>query len=280
MKDVKWLIEKYEDSNFINGLIDTVKANRFHYKVIDIFNFQYKISSSSFFHNDSCVVFYGGLLLAKILQREKQWVPGPICNFQNLECLTYFSYFGKYLLNQDYIMMPLNEFYRKKDDIYNKFSIDNKVFLRPNSGAKTFCGNIYDYDFLDSEINTIRLYGKLPIDRILSVISSPKKIDKEWRIVIVDRKVVAYSLYKKDGEIFEKRECDEGAIELSKAIANEKWQPDYAYTVDICLSNGYYKLLEVNSFSCSGLYECDPNLIVESVSDCAIKEWKDYIKIQ
>lgn len=272
--DVKWLVEKYEDNNFINGLIEALQKNNFVYSVVDNFHFQY--DTSFLFPDEDCVIFYGGLSFSKVLQREKKWIPGPISNFQNLECLTYFSHFGKYILNQDYIMMPLNELCRRKEEIYNKFSINNKIFLRPNSGAKTFCGNVYDFDFLDSEIDTIKKYGKLPLDRILSIISSPKKIEKEWRIVIVNREVVGYSLYKKNEEIFEERSCDDGAIELSRKIANEEWQPDNAYTADVCFCNGEYSLLEINSFSCAGLYECDPIPIMHSVSECAFNEWEDY----
>ena len=64
--------------------------------------------------------------------------------------------------------------------------------------------------------------------------------------------------------------------QIAQRIAKEEWQPDKAYTLDVCKSNGEYFMLEANSFSCSGLYKCPPEPIVKSVSEAALKEWKEY----
>jgi glutathione synthase/RimK-type ligase-like ATP-grasp enzyme len=49
---------------------------------------------------------------------------------------------------------------------------------------------------------------------------------------------------------------------------------DPIYVIDICLTDkDEYKVLELNSFSCSGLYDCNPNIIVYVVeSIIKIKE--------
>ena len=66
------------------------------------------------------------------------------------------------------------------------------------------------------------------------------------------------------------------AWSLASKIVKEEWQPDRAYTLDICLSDGKYSLLEANSFSCSGLYACPVEPIVREVSRIALEEWKEY----
>ena len=46
------------------------------------------------------------------------------------------------------------------------------------------------------------------------------------------------------------------------------YQPDFAYTLDLVIDvKGNVKLLELNSFSCAGLYACDMEKIVKSVSN-------------
>jgi len=59
-------------------------------------------------------------------------------------------------------------------------------------------------------------------------------------------------------------------------MAQLSYEPDPVWVLDICqLKNGSLKIIEVNSFSCSGLYACDMNPIVENVSRLAEKDWRD-----
>jgi len=271
---VKWLVEDFEGDGTLDPLIAEIKNQGMECDVINYIPFE--AGEYNNYKDDDCVVFYGSLNLAKQLQREKPWIPGPYCNFKNLECLTYYSHWGKYLLNQDYVMLPLLEFSRKRDYYYDKMGIDGCIFLRPNSGAKTFYGNVYPIEHLDSEIRTMENYAGLPLDQILIVISSPKIIEKEFRIVVVDGKPISASQYKKDNKLNIKEGCDVEAWELSQKIGKDLWRPDRAYTLDICKSNGEYFLLEINSFSCSGLYECSVKPIVREVSRVALEEYNSY----
>ena len=270
----KWLIEDYEHDSSLEPLMDEIKSQGMELEVI-----KYEPWESGEFNqysNDDCVIFYGTLNLGRQLQREKGWVPGVYCNFQNLSCITYYSYWGKCLLNKDYIMLPMMEIKRRENYIFDTFGVDNCIFIRPNSGAKPFTGQILKREEIDKEFNLFESYAGKPLDQIITIISSPKKIDKEWRCIVVDKKVVAFSRYMKDGKLNIKREIDTDAFCFADKIAKEEWQPDIVYTLDICKSNEEYSLLEVNSFSCSGLYESNPEPIVKEVSIIALKEWKEY----
>ena len=115
-----------------------------------------------------------------------------------------------------------------------------------------------------------------PMDEIIAIISTPKIIDKEWRIVVADGQFLSASQYKSEGKLEMKSGCDEGAMELAAEIAKEEWQPDPICVLDICLSGGKYHLLEANSFSCAGLYKCPVGVIVSEASRLAIREWQEY----
>jgi hypothetical protein len=52
------------------------------------------------------------------------------------------------------------------------------------------------------------------------------------------------------------------------------------FTMDICKSSGKLKLLEINSFSCAGLYDCKLDVVINEASKLAIEEWKEYQKIE
>jgi len=274
---VKWLIEDYEHDSSLEPLMAQIKKQGMELEVVKYEPWE----SGTFnqFEDEDCVVFYGTLNLGRQLQREKKWIPGVYCNFKNLCCKTYYSYWGKYLFNQDYIMLPMLEIKRRREEIFEQFGIDDTIWIRPDSGAKAFTGQTVPLEFLDKEFKLFGDYAGKPIDEIIAIISSPKVINREWRMVVVDKKVRAYSQYKKDGKLDISDKWDDdtyNAWHYAYKIAQEEWQPDIAYTLDICLSNGKYSMLEANSFSCSGLYKCDPDPIVNSVSEAALKEWKEY----
>ena len=225
---VKWLIEDYEHDSSLKPLINEIERQGMEYKVC-----KYEPWESGTFNqypDEDCVVFYGTLQLAKQLQRQKKWVPGVYCNFQNLCCKAYYSYWGKYLLNQDYIMLPMLEILRRREEIFGQFGIDDAIFIRPDSGAKTFTGQVVYKEFLDKEFDLFGNYAGKPLDEIIAIVSSPKVIDTEWRCVIVDGELVSWSQYKKDGKLDIKNEIDGLALCLASEIASDKWQPDRIYS--------------------------------------------------
>jgi hypothetical protein len=271
---VKWLIENYDRDISILNLKKEIEKQGMEVKMCDYHPF----SSGAYdqYKDEDCVVFYGTLNLGRQLQRQKVWVPGVYCNFKNLCCLTYFSYFGKYLLNKDYTMLPMLEIQRRRDEIFDKYGVDNCIFIRPDSGAKTFTGQVIKKEELDKDIKAFANYAAKPIDEILLIVSSPKVIESEYRFVIIDKKVVTGSQYIKNGKIYNSKKYPVEAEELAFKIAQEKWQPDIAFTLDICKSDGEYHLLECNSFSCSGLYKCLLEPVVKAISEAALKEWLEY----
>lgn len=273
--EVKWLVEDYEADGSLASLIEEIKSQGMECDVIDYVPFQ--AGEYDNYSDESCVVFFGSLNLASQLQRQKPWIPGPICNFKNLSCLAYYSHWGHYLFNHDYIMLPILEVSRRRKEIYKKFGIDECIFMRPNSGAKAFCGNVYPLEELDWELKQVSSCAGKEMDDIMAIVSSPKVIDREWRLVVeAGNGPISASQYKKNGKLDEEEGCPRGAFDVAYEIAKEEWQPDKIYTVDVCESGGEFSFLEVNSFSCSGIYKCPPRNIVKTVSEIAAREWKEY----
>jgi hypothetical protein len=53
------------------------------------------------------------------------------------------------------------------------------------------------------------------------------------------------------------------------------WRPDPLFMLDVGETDGGLHLLELNSFSCSGLYRCDPAPVVAVASELAGKAWQE-----
>lgn len=219
------------------------------------------------FNMDDCVIFYGDIDFVRQVRIKAPFIPGAWCNFENMKCSTYFAHLGGHLLNKQYFMLPVGDLLRRWDDLVGH-TTGNSWFIRPNSGAKPFTGYVVkpgERHKIESLIATIG-------PEVLVVVAPEKQIDAEWRFVICNGKVVTGCRYLPDESVFFPR----SSLRLAQAIASCKWQPDIGYTVDIAESSGKMYLLEINSFSCAGLYMCDLESIIRELSQAAIEEWKEY----
>lgn len=223
---------------------------------------------------DACVVFHGSLGFAAQVRREASWVPGVYCTPENLKCSRYFPEFGRYLLAQDYAMVPFGDLARRRDLLFGLFGLEDTLFVRPDSGSKIFTGQVIYRENWEKDLGLIAPASISPAEMV--VVSSPRNIVGEWRFVVADHEVIAASSYRLDREIArEPWPLDGDAYLLAKEVASHPWQPDRLWTLDVCRTNsGHHYLVEINSFSCSGMYACDPGPIVEHASRIALEDWK------
>ncbi len=284
-KDVKWLVENFEQDNKIWKLIDELKRRGQPTEVVDYYNFYLSSkvlnengepTKSSFADND-CVIFQGSIQLSLWVKRNKPWVPGVWMNPEKFNCTYFYSYLGDFLFNSDYEFTTIGEYKRKHFDFFKKYGVDDCVFLRPNNGMKSFTGQIFKSERHVTDWNYFDMSTK---SEDLIVISSPKVIVGEWRFVIGRGEIISSSMYQKDGKPNQLPGAPKEAYDVVRDIVKiiEKECPiDPMYVVDIALdSNGKYKLMELNSFTSAGLYETDKKLVVDAVNRIAVEEWKEY----
>jgi len=214
-----------------------------------------------------CIVCYGDIDFVRQVRKMAPFIPGAWCNFDHMKCSTYYAHFGEHLLNQQYLMMPVGDLLRRWDNL-TIHAPDQSWFIRPDSGAKPFTGYVVAPDEKHKIQTLIQAVGP----ETLIVVAPEKQITTEWRFVICNRKVVAGCQYLP----IESVSYEPSSFCLAGIIASHEWQPDLCYTVDIANSEGRVYLLEINSFSCAGLYCCDMASIVRWVSAAAEAEWKEY----
>lgn len=277
---VHWLIEDGPFEDDIDPILVEINKQGYPLKIVKYSPFE-SINYKYLYTEDACVVFYGSINLARQLQRNTPWVPGAIVNFNNYKCSTYYSYWGKHLLNKDYIMLPYAELSRRRQDIYKILGISGSefnLFIRPDDGCKSFGGHVvYEKDF-KIKGGPVGNYAK---PESLIIASSPKIIEHEWRVVICDRKAISACQYKLYDKLNINSDVPGKVYDKANEIASSEWQPDRIYVLDIgnVDNRKELKLIEANSFCCSGLYCCDPQKIIKEASRVAIEEWKDIFDI-
>ena len=228
------------------------------------------IRGAEFLPDDACVILWGTLPLLRQIQLYRSWVPGGWCDVAKLDCSVYYAWFGPYLLNGQYTILPGVEAIRLQERIYAEFGPDDEVFVRPSGVHKIFTGTVAYRDDFRHAIAPAR-YDPAT----LVVIAKPREIGREWRLAIAGNEIIAASRYRDNGDISIARGCPAEVLAYAAEMLHQvQWRPDDVFMMDICESAGQLHLLELNSFSCSGFYDCDPAALVQSASAAAEKRWQ------
>jgi hypothetical protein len=189
---VKWLVEDDAFREDTQPFLDSIAASGYEYKVIK----QLPCDKPDFYHyfpHEDCVVFYGSLQLAKDLRRRCDWIPGVFYDPPKYNCVAYYAELGKYLLNGNYMMMPYGELVRRKEYIFEHLAQDRAVFVRPDRGDKIFTGKVIFKEYWEHDLE---FFNFAQLDKKeLVVVAEPVNLAAEWRLVVVEGKVVAGSQY-------------------------------------------------------------------------------------
>ena len=218
---------------------------------------------------DDCVIGYGTYPFVRQIQSYRRWQPGAWCTTENLDCITYYAYVGKFLLNQNYAIMPGVEAIRQSDWLFSAFGRDDEVFVRPTGCHKLFVGRCVTKDSFASALAPSR-YDPTT----LVVIAAPRPIDREWRLIVSGDRVLGASQYAVEGTRAIATGCPVEIRQFAASMLSEvRWRPDPIFMLDICESDGRLWLVELNSFSSSWMYQCDLAEVVAEASEIAARAW-------
>ena len=222
-------------------------------------------------------IFYGTIRAVQHLKNSHsfKYIPGMYFRTKEVDFSSFAGAFGYYLLNSDYIMLPAGDLRKRWSHWCNRLEANKwySLFVRPNSSLKSFAGG-------DMRLNEFK-ECKVEDDKIV-VIAKPQFIRREWRLVVVDNKIVAGGQYMEGGsygECYHTSSCSENVLIWSQTILDTlKYSPDRVWVLDVCEAmDNSIKVVECNCFSTSGLYKIDMSSAVKEIERVAIEEWRDYV---
>ena len=271
MKDVKWAIstEIFEQRPGIPKLRDALDRAGIEY-----FHSDYDYKTHKYqdipYETSECVVMYGPIRFVR--EKNKGFIPGAFGFKTDTNTSYYMSQLPKkYFFNEDAIYLPFGSILDKKHQLFSIFG--DHLFIRPDSGFKSFTGLDIKKEEFDFEISSLK-QTKNPQPHEMCLIASAKSIQSEYRLIVCNGEIVTGSQYRWDGRMDVRIDVHSDAWEFAdKYVAKADWQLDTCYTVDIFIGNEGPKIGEFNSFASSGLYNCDLDKIVEVVSKAALDEW-------
>jgi ATP-grasp domain, R2K clade family 3 len=222
--------------------------------------------------SEQCVVLYGNHNY--VSKCKVGFVPGAYGLTQNTSVQHYYTQIPlNWLLNGDkFTILPFGVIKQDHQRAYD-FVHSTKFFMRPLSGFKTFPGQVFKEETIDFEFNSTQKLSSVMEDT-LCMIAPVKKLIAEYRFIIVNNEVVGGSQYRRDDKLDVRRDYSNDALRMAKRMAMHSWQPDLVYTCDVADTEDGPYIIEINSFSCAGLYACDLSNVVKRVNEVAIMEHK------
>lgn len=267
-KSPKWLVEDFDADNRFGDLANEAKRQGCEVRVEKYIPFEG--GKLDFFKDDDIVLTQTSINLALQIKKQTNWRPGPWLTVENYECTKYYPILknaGISLFNENCIFdtrVNTEKCIEKLVEDIGELST-KRIYIRPSSGLKPFSGMVFiaKDPYWSTDWSWVQESTKE--DDIL-LIARPyeheNRIESEWRFIAAEGEIITGSQYKKEGTLDYSQSFEQEALELARATA-KVYQPDPMYTVDICKNaKNEFFVMEINSFSCAGLYSCDMKLIV------------------
>lgn len=275
----KWLLQTDIFEENLDILVEEIKRQGMECRIYDYQPFSYCNDIIDEYYDEECVIVYGSLQFGAALNRNRDctFIPGVYCKLDSFKCSYYYPFFGDTLLNHQYILLPYWDLLRRKDFIFDTLGRKACVFVRPDSGFKNFTGNVIHKQNWEKDVPWL---GDYDVDSHTLILVAPyQPVDREWRFVVVDGKIVSGSQYRNaSGTKLVEAELDIAAYAQSavdKAMS-AGFTTDRAWCIDICETKESLHVLEIGCFSCAGLYVAPKEPIVREVSRAALEEWLEY----
>lgn len=207
---------------------------------------------------EGTVVVFGSYSMRHVAKR-KGWVPGSF----DLADITYADHVARWsnhMLNGDAVFCRFEE--------VPKHLGDEPKFLRPVVDSKFFTGTVMGREeFLEWHRKVVDLgddYGDGVRADTMVLVATPKNIQQEYRVWVVDGQVATASLYKRGGRALYHSDVDEQVLSFAAARAKE-WEPARAFVLDVAVTETGLYVIETNTLNAAGLYAADVCKLVGAI---------------
>lgn len=252
---VTWILESnvFAETCFDEMVAHLTERGLPHH-IVRIIPFVHEIEGKTPVIEGPCVV-YGSIGVQKLAAKHG-WTPGVFPIPTEVEAQ---AALGDLYLNADAVRMKMSEV---NDYLSGR---TGTVFIKPDTDTKEFAGQVIDAASFASWYEGMLESGYLDANDFPVVVSEPKKLGCEWRVVVVDGRIVTSSLYRQ----YQMVKAERNIIPEVEAIvmeAHARFQPADAYVIDVAQVGDDYRIIEYNTLNSAGLYDCDARAAIDAVT--------------
>ena len=148
MMNVTWILDADAFSDYHQKLVAEIHSQGHIAKTLPPFFHSYEWGDTTRFYDelspaDNCVVCHASFEFTELVAEDGLWTPGTYGNYSAVNCSSYYPQLSSYLLNRDHELIPYDEFVTKANSLFKSFGIEDRIFLRPDSGKKPFAGRLF-----------------------------------------------------------------------------------------------------------------------------------------
>jgi hypothetical protein len=261
MKNIRWIIQNnLIAENDLKEIQNSCKDMNVEFEEILVVPFSPEIPD--FTKDDKTNIYYGSTTLMYNIYNQFNKPPGLFFDEQTFSMENYLNVWKEHMLNFEAKVTTFKEFAKENHPD------DSLWFIRPDADDKSFNGDVRSFidikNFID---NSVKFDNVILTEDTKIIVGPPFNIRKEWRNYVVDGKVVASSLYRKDFRLNKSRtDVPEDMVKFVEDRCKE-YMPHKIFAMDIALCGDEYYIIECGCLNSVGFYAADISKIVKSVSE-------------
>ena len=257
--NIQWVIQRnLTNTDDLKELVRGCEKIGVPYMEIDIIPFTDQLPD---FDKSRHSIFYGSTTMGQLVYKDSSLNKGFFFNQQSFSIENYFAKWGSHMLNYGALVTSFRELISKGYDA------DKLLFIRPDDDSKSFSGEVKKFSEIKSWYDRLRMFDNtsLSLDSKI-VVSEPYHLRYEWRLWIINNKVVTASKYREDFKLKKERGCPQEVIQFAEQRCLE-YTPHDVFVMDICETGENYYIVECGCLNSAGFYHADIGAIVSSVTE-------------
>lgn len=250
-KPLHWVIQKnIANEQRTQNLIETMIEQEIPHTLVNCVPFSHQLQPEP--EITGPVIVNGSTKLIKMAIARK-WSPGVWYN-DNFRHEVWTQHLSEFMLNGD-----------AKITTFGELQLTEDAFVRPCEDLKLFSGMVVRSQELPWWKKD-RLGQNAELTReTLVAYSKPKSIEAEYRLFVVNGKIISGSRYQYRGRLKESDFVDPDAIDFAEKVLSI-WMPHVNCVVDIADCYDHFKVIEFNCLNGSGFYHSDIRAIVREIT--------------
>ncbi|QEC68915.1 DUF4343 domain-containing protein [Panacibacter ginsenosidivorans] len=259
-KNIQWVVQRNltSQSDF-KELKDSCLEIGIPFIELDIIPFTNELPR---FNRSRHSIIYGSTTFNALALKDDNLRCGLFFDEVTFSIENYIEKWGCHMLNYDASVITFKELI---DD--NKYNPDKLLFIRPNDDSKSFAGEVKRFDEIGEWYKKLKIVGNTNLSLESKIIvSEPYNIHYEWRLWIVNKKVIAASKYREYFKLRKEQGCPDDVLYFAEERCQE-YTPHNVFVMDICLCGDDYFIVECGCMNGAGFYKADIHKIVTNVTD-------------
>lgn len=251
------------DDTELHKTVDALKSARLDYELFGLIHHSDDVTNLESFPTDRPVIPLGSTKMLGLYLKGKLPSNWKVIYATNaFDQQHYANHYKSALLNHD-----------AKYEVYGNtrgWCYPQDVFVKPVNDLKVFGGFILEaHTTLDEALAKTSHAEIDPYEKLL--FAPAINLYREFRLFVVDGEIVDASEYRNKGQIKHRKVSEDTGFKLQDYFQSVK-DPNAPsmYALDIGEVDGpdgiVFKVIELNCFHCSGMYECDQSLVYQEVA--------------